>query len=472
VKYVVRTLGCKANLSDSQRLEESLQAQGLVPFSEGGEAEVQVCVVNSCTVTDEADIQSRKMARKLKKQYPNAKIVMTGCGAEVSPHLMAESAGVDFVVGNQNKDRFASTVMTAIRDQVASGSVLGSVTGYSELLSRHPMDREWPQAESTYLPPPLDMEGESSRTRLFLKIQEGCNAFCTYCVIPYGRGPSRSVRPRLLIESIRKMHNGGAQEVILTGTNIGDYGSDWSEDGRPCFEDLVQMILDETEIPRLRLSSLDPSEISPRLLGQMRDYSRLMPHFHVSLQSPVTRVLKAMKRKYTQKEVVDCLTAIRGLKEFRGPIFIGMDVITGFPGETDAEFQESVEVLRSLPWSRLHVFPYSEREGTPATRIPGSVPVSVRKERARILSELSFERIQSVYFSQKDGVARGVLLEGSVRGPDGTRDWISGYSQNYLRVLVRANEGAFLKMNRINDLRPDSMALDRPGGEAFYIAKV
>ena len=191
-KYIVKTLGCKANLYDSQMIEAELSKRGW-GTSEG---ETELCIVNSCTVTDEADKQSRKMAAKLAKEYPNAKIVMTGCGAEVDPDLMAKSKGVDFVVGNRDKSAMIDMVLSAEKNQgeLVLGQILGRVSAYEEMNSRHPIDREWPTPEAVFMSPSRsEVLGESSRKRAFLKIQEGCNQFCTYCVIPYGRGPSRSL---------------------------------------------------------------------------------------------------------------------------------------------------------------------------------------------------------------------------------------------------------------------------------------
>jgi MiaB/RimO family radical SAM methylthiotransferase len=395
---------------------------------------------------------------------------MTGCGAEVNPEKMLQSTGVDFVIGNQDKDRFSEIIQKAVLNSGIAKSaptILGAVTGYSELLSRHPMDREWPAIDQTYLPPIRDIQGESSRTRIFLKIQEGCDSFCTYCIIPYGRGPSRSVRLEDLVRTIQSLKD--VKEVVLTGTNIGDYGRDWNL-GASCLEELIEKILKQTKLPRLRLSSLNPVEISHRLIQIMRQEKRLMPHFHISLQSPVTKILKRMKRKYTQKEVIQTLESIESIKNERGPIFVGMDVITGFPGETDADFQEGLELLSQLPWTRLHVFPYSEREGTPATKLSGSVPISVRKERARILNQLSQKRIESFYQSQLFHSFSDVLMESEVKGPDGKPGWISGYSGNYMRFLVRSNDTKIY--NKIIKLNPYSVVLDRASGEAFFIANL
>lgn len=493
-KYIVKTLGCKANLYDSQMIEAELSKRGWqAPNQVGGsDGDAEICIVNSCTVTDEADKQSRKMAAKLAKLNPRAKIVMTGCGAEVDPELMAKSKGVDFVVGNRDKSKMIDLVLGAEKiapesgEKSSHGQVLGNVTAYEEMNSRHPMDRDWPLPEAVFMSPSrMEVQGESARKRAFLKIQEGCNQFCTYCVIPYGRGPSRSLPMERVLEQVRMLVSQGTHEVVLTGTNIGDYGIDFETDPAPQADVLMEKILAETDLKRLRVSSLDPTEITPRLLNKIREgglQSRICPHFHVSLQSPHTRVLKAMKRKYGFDEVKACLEAIATLPAPTGGPFVGMDVITGFPGETDEEFEWGVEALRALPWSRLHVFPYSERTGTPATRISQAVPPSLRARRAARLRELSFERLTSHYqkalkaLQIQGETLEGVLVDGRTQGPTFIKDetWWGGYTSHYLRVIFRAPSrmsscapvGDLDFSNRLVSVKPLDVLVDRATGEA------
>lgn len=314
--YVVKTLGCKANLYDSQLIEAELQKRGWKPFFAEGEGAgaPRLCIVNSCTVTDEADRQSRKMASRLARDNPDARVVMTGCGAEVDPERMANSKGVHYVIGNRNKPELVDLILKRLSEETPAapselGQILGGAQGYREMLSRHPMDREWYLGEG-FQTPPVELEGHSTKTRAFLKIQEGCNAFCTYCIIPYGRGPSRSIKPSEVVRQIRELVSQGVREVVITGTNIGDY-----DEG---LEELFRMILTETELERLRVSSLDPVEITPGLLRLMRENPKFCPHFHVSLQSPHSRILKLMKRKYSATEVKSCLEEIAQLTPARG----------------------------------------------------------------------------------------------------------------------------------------------------------
>ena len=447
-RYLVRSLGCKANIADGQSIEKELQQRGWAPAAD--EAQASLCIVNSCTVTDEADRQSRRLASRLASKNPDACVVITGCSAEVDPERLAGTKGVRYIIGNSDKPRLVELLLSELESNVSAGtapgekaSILGQVRGYDEMLSRHPMDREWPTAEAQFPRGVVLDEGNTLRTRSFLKIQDGCNSFCTYCVIPYGRGPSRSQSPEQVVEQVRGLIERGVREVVLTGTNIGDYGADWGEElpNGVKLARLARMILAETKLERLRTGSLDPTEITPELVDLVAEsQGRLCPHFHVSLQSPHTRVLRAMKRRYTHVEVEHCLERIRSAAP---SAYVGMDVITGFPGETADEFARTCEQLESLPWSRLHVFPYSERAGTPATRLPGAIPPAERRRRARVLLELSRKRQREHFerrWEESGGILDGVLLERPTTvqtapgGPE-IEVW-PGHTPDYLKVLL------------------------------------
>ncbi len=471
MKYRIQTLGCKANFLDSQLIESQLGTAGF-EAARSGDAE-DVLVINTCSVTDEADRQGRRLVRQAKKKNPNVRVVLTGCGAEVDPEGLLKGSGGDFVVGNQDKHRVGTLIQNALQGSSQS-PVLGSVQNYSEFLSRHPMDRDWPLPANSFALPEKDRLSSLLRTRAFLKVQEGCNSFCTYCIIPYGRGPSRSLPIENLIEQVNHLVSDGYQEVVLTGTNIGEYGVDLSTDGEPILDELVETILARTQLPRLRLSSLNPREITPRIQALVGEDSRLMAHFHVSLQSPHSAVLRGMKRKYRGEDVVECLTKLAQLPAPRGGVYVGMDVITGFPGETDAIYQESLQILRDLPWTRLHVFPYSERTGTPATQMKGSVPRSVRNERAGELRNLSLERLKGHYeqFLDSNEGTVPVLLEGLSRGAQTSEPTLTGYSSNYYRFTIQLNENDPTASdtlnqykNRILHLIPEHLEMDHQIGE-------
>ncbi len=470
-EYLIRTLGCKANAYDSELIEGELRKKGWSPAENGASENVRLCIVNTCTVTDEADRQSRKTASKLAREYPKSKIVVTGCAAEVDPERLAQSKGIHYVIGNRDKNRLVELVLENIGGELESvpsdvGEVLGVAQSYEEIKSQHPLDRIWPLPELK-----TGVEGTNHKTRAFLKIQEGCNSFCTYCIIPYGRGPSRSLKIEEVCEEIRNLIHENYQEVVLTGINLGDFGSDWGA-GEGLIE-LVRAILSQTDLKRLRLSSLDPVEISPELMLLMSQEPRLCPHFHVSLQSPQSRILRLMKRKYRYEDVEKCLKQISEIPSPVGGVFVGMDLITGFPGETEEEFDRTLSVLESLPWSRLHVFPYSERKGTPATRLPESVLPKDRTLRCRKLRELSLKRLISHYQRALDTEATlEVLLEGAVKNPETGKRCFSGYTANYLRVLLSETEELQGLRNSLVKVVPESLVIDENAGDVAVQCRV
>jgi threonylcarbamoyladenosine tRNA methylthiotransferase MtaB len=504
--FVVKTLGCKANLYDSQLIEAELGRRGWLAWREGLPAP-ELCIVNSCTVTDEADRQSRKLASRLARDNPRARVVVTGCGAEVDPERLAGTPGVDYVVGNQDKPRMVDLILsrigaagTALGKEAlgagcaAAGQVLGGVQEYGELLSRHPMDREWPMPEASF--GVARGKDAGSSTRAFLKIQEGCNSFCTYCIIPYGRGPSRSLSADSVVAHARELVKRGAREIVVTGTNIGDYGVDWGSEPGEGLAPLFGRVLEESGIERLRVGSLDPVEVTDGLLELMGRDSRFCPHIHLSLQSAHPRILKLMKRKYGLERVRDRLERLAGIPAPAGGAFVGMDVITGFPGETDEMFEEGFAELERLPWSRLHVFPYSEREGTPATRLPGRVAPEVRAKRARRLGALSLERLTSKVAQVAADIGsdaskarlEGCLMEKPLRRVPETvvaaarraglavtpdTSWALGYTANYLRVMLplEARAAAGLR-NQLVSVRLLGTAVDRAQGEVVLIASL
>lgn len=469
-KFLIKTLGCKANFADGQSLEADLLGRGFVPA--GSTEDADLVIVNSCTVTDEAEQQSRKWIRDAKKHNPSTRVLYTGCGAEVDPEGALGVSGIGAVIGNQNKHEAGRLIAEWMAKPSETPSILGSVTRYEDLASRHPVDREWPLAEGGAIPAgPLPEEASSFRTRAFLKIQEGCDSFCTYCIIPYGRGPARSLSIESVIGRIEALVEQGVREVVLTGTNIGDYGLDWS--GSLQADALLERILSGTRLERLRIGSLDPVEISPKMLALMEEYPAFCPHFHVSLQHTESRILRMMKRKYGLEQIE---SLFENLSAMRRKPFVGIDVIVGFPGETDDEFSKMKDRLKRWGghWNRLHVFPYSERAGTPATRLPNAVPQSLRKQRARELQALSLDQLTRSHAGSglRGGVLKGVLLEGAVRGPDGSREWISGYSPDYQRVLVPLSILKGQGRNQVVEVRVERWVVDRASGEVSWIGEL
>ncbi len=380
--FKVHTFGCKVNTYDSGLLEGRLARAGIEPLVPMREKldQTLVHVLNTCAVTSEATQEAVRLARRLKREDPLSVVVVTGCAAQVDTEMFETTPGIDLIVANSHKSQLPELVWQRLRGGSA-GRVFKS---------------------NIFKKEDLEPGGgiESGHTRAFLKIQDGCNSFCTFCVIPFARGKSRSLSIRALTERVNELVSQGVREVVLTGVHIADY-----QDGDRVLEDLIEALLAKTLISRLRLTSLEPKEVSDRLLDLFED-ERLCRHFHMSIQSADTEILKRMKRKYTAEDVVQSLHAIR---KKCPDAFIGMDVIAGFPGETDNEFSQTIQNLRLAPWTRLHVFPYSSRPGTFAQRsMSEHVPSSVIQRRARMLRALSEERFASEAQAQV-GTRKAVL---------------------------------------------------------------
>jgi threonylcarbamoyladenosine tRNA methylthiotransferase MtaB len=378
ISFDIKTFGCKVNTYDTGLLQKRLQASGFLKPQENP----QVHILNTCAVTHEATKEAIRQARKLRKANPACTIVLTGCSAQVDGAHLDELPEVDLVVANSHKGDLDKILENHFREK-NNQKVFRSNIFRNEALG---------EGGGT----------EFHHTRSFLKIQDGCNSFCTFCIIPYARGKSRSLSVASLVASIQKLHEDGVNEVVMTGVHIGDYRDEEAQAG---LEDLIEAVLQNTTIPRLRLSSLEPIELSDRLLGLFQD-PRLCPHFHMSIQSAQSKVLSQMKRQYTAEKVEWALNEIQN----RVPgAFVGMDVIVGFPGETDEEFQETYERLSRTPWTRIHVFPYSERQGTRAALSEQVIPVHERKKRSQILRQLSFERYSHCAADQI-GLAKKALV--------------------------------------------------------------
>ena len=408
-EFLIHTFGCKVNTYDTGLLEKRFESAGHlvsralsqwpVQSATTARALPRVHVLNTCAVTAEASQEAAKLARRLKSREPLSTVVVTGCGAQVDGAIFDDLKGVDLVVANSHKGALES-----ILDQHFKG-ILGTKVFRSNIFRKE------------------DLEAgggiESGHTRAFLKIQDGCNSFCTYCVIPFARGKSRSIPVDQLVKRISELIARGTREVVLTGVHIGDY-EDQHAGRKLGLSELVAEVLDRTSIERLRLSSLEPIELTPALLSLYRD-GRLCPHFHMSIQSANTRVLKGMRRAYDASAVERALETIAS--EVPGA-FVGMDVIAGFPGETDDEFLDTYQRLERLPWTRLHVFPYSERPGTKAATFSDVVPRAERALRAERLRGLSSDRFRSAAQAQLGTLKRALLLRARDGGVDSlTRDY-------------------------------------------------
>lgn len=411
LKWNLVTFGCKVNTYDSGLLQQRLKkfkssidlddnsstdSSDFVSNEFVGQDEAQIHLLNTCAVTQEATREALRLSRRLKSHYPGSYVVITGCAAQVDTEQFEKESAVDLVVANSHKAELEVLV-----DKMMKGRLGDSKTFKSNIFKKE------------------DLEAggglEDSRTRSFLKIQDGCNSFCTFCVIPFARGKSRSISIENLIEKVLTLESKGVQEVVLTGIHIGDYEDESAtglNGGTAKLEDLVEALLKSTGIQRIRLGSLEPIELTDRLVDLYQD-PRMCKHFHMSIQAANTKVLHDMKRKYTSQDVEKALFAIKA----RYPeAFVGMDVIAGFVGETDEEFEDTYQRLKSLPWTRLHVFPYSERPGTYAARTEvkeraGAINPAVLKHRAERLRELSLERFQMNALAQIGQVKKVLRLK-------------------------------------------------------------
>lgn len=355
----IATLGCKTNQFESAAMEEHLREAGftVIPFEKGA----ALVIVNTCTVTAATDSQSRNLIRRARRYNPACRVVVTGCYAQVAPEALVGIPGVAVVLGNAEKKDFLSYLATDAGKPVVAVSDI------------------FAEEEAV----PLTLTSFAERSRAFLQIQNGCDAFCSYCIIPYARGRSRSVPPDAILAQIRALAGHGYPEIVLTGIHIGGYGADLAP--ATSLLALVQRIEQEAPVPRLRLGSIEPTEIPDQLIERIAESKILCPHFHIPLQAGSDAVLRRMHRHYATRFFRDLLERIH----HRIPAAaIGLDLITGFPGETEAEFQETLDLLEDLPLSHLHVFPFSRRPGTPAASMPGQLPGDLIKARAAQLRAL------------------------------------------------------------------------------------
>jgi threonylcarbamoyladenosine tRNA methylthiotransferase MtaB len=364
-KYFVQNFGCRATQADGAALESLLAAKGLE--SAGERAGADLVILNTCTVTSAADDDVRQTIRRVHRENPAARILVTGCYAQRAPHELAGMPGVEWVVGNSHK--------TQIADLVTIGA--GEGTPYHGNI--HVGDVF---AQRDFLSAPVE-EAAGDRTRPNLKVQDGCNNRCSFCIIPFVRGRSRSAPAGQVVAQVRGLAR-KYREVVLSGINLGRWGRE--PGSRMRLVDLVRLLLAETEVERLRLSSVEPMDFSDDLLGLMAESPRIARHVHAPLQTGSDRILRLMRRKYRPRHYADRVSRARSLMPDAA---IGADVMVGFPGETEGDFDESRRFIEAMPFTYLHVFTYSERPGTPAAAAPGSVPMALRRERNRILRELA-----------------------------------------------------------------------------------
>ncbi len=439
MNYSVKTFGCKVNTYDSALIQKHFNQQGwsensaqysnTAPNTSKNDNNNFIHVVNTCAVTDEAVREAARWIRSYRRKHPNTRIVVTGCAAQVETEFFSTLKEVDLIVANSHKSELMQII-----DQFLSPHKNNNVTVSST--SSHPTslvptinnqeNRPIVFKSSIFKKASLGIGGgvESHHSRLFLKIQDGCNSFCTFCVIPFARGKSRSISPEILTRSIQDHYDRGVREVVLTGVHIGDYcSSDRHQSVN--LANLVKILLRRTKMPRFRLSSLEPIELTDELLDLYTD-DRMCSHFHLSIQSFNSNILEKMKRKYTANEVKNCLWKIH---KKLPTAFVGMDIIAGFPEETLEQFNDTYSSLKDTPWTTLHVFPYSPRRYTYATRMYTSWPRSVAMKRAALLRHMSEDRLYKER-QQQIGTIQAILPLNKQKNSD----YLLGISRHYWTV--------------------------------------
>lgn len=425
--FFVQSFGCRASQADGSALEAALVHQGHALAD--GAVSADLVVLNSCTVTTTADADLRQTVRRVHGQNPAARIVITGCYAQRAPEEVAALPGVVLVAGNTHKALLPDLLKTETADAPYHGAVR-----VGDILAQH-----------EFLAAPVEGPGVD-RTRPNLKIQDGCGNRCAFCVIPFVRGHSRSAPAEQVVAQVRELGR-RYREVVLTGINLGRWGREAGSTVR--LADLLRRVLAETEVARLRLSSVEPMDWSAELLSLMAEVPRICPHVHAPLQSGSDAVLKRMRRKYRVRHYADRMERARALMPHCA---WGADVMTGFPGETDAEFAETVAFIEARPFTYLHVFTYSERPGTEAVTLPGAVPVAERKRRTHVLRELG-ERKAAAFRRKMAGTVRPCV---TLR----ERGW--AITDNFLRVrLAREREPNELA-NVAVEAGPDGAMAERP----------
>lgn len=418
-KIAFTTLGCKVNLYDSEAMAELFAEKGyeIVDFDDMAD----IYVINTCTVTNFGDKKSRQMIRRARRRNKNSIIVATGCYAQVSPESVAGIEGINIVIGT--KDR--SKVVEIVENYRAEKGVLNAV---SDIKGEKEFER-------------LKISKLKDRTRAYIKIQEGCNRYCSYCIIPYARGPVRSRKADDIMEEVKKLAENGFKEIVLTGIHVASYGMDL---GDITLADVIEMVHNVEGIERIRFSSMEPRAVSDEFIERMAKLPKVCEHYHLSLQSGSDTTLENMNRRYTSEEYAD---ACKRLRKAFPDAAITTDIIVGFPTETEENFNESYDFAEKVKLSKIHVFPYSPKEGTPAAKIRPQVAPEIKNERSHKMLELS-TRLNREFMSSYIDKPMEVLFERLDNG------YYEGHTRNYIKVLCKSDKNLTnqLVMVRLKDI--------------------
>lgn len=416
-KFAFYTLGCKMNYAESSTIGRDLIKNGfeLVDFEDNPD----IFIINTCSVTDFADRKNRKIIRKAKRINPDSKVIVIGCYAQLKPEEISEIEGVNLVLGASEKFNVTKYLNEKPESKIISCEI-ENVFGFNSSFSY------------------------GDRTRSFLKIQTGCDYPCTYCTIPKARGKSRSGTIKNIINNAKEIASNGIKEIVLTGINVGDYGKGLDKELK--FIDLLKELDNVKGIERIRISSIEPNLLTDEIIKFAATSRTIVPHFHIPLQSGSDKILKLMKRRYKRELYLDRVAQVKRIIPYA---CIGVDVIVGFPGETEEDFKDTYNFINGLDVSYLHVFTYSERKGTLATDMPGSVPINIRRERNNQLSNLSLKK-KRTFNSKFIGETRKVLVEKSSKDNKYT-----GFTENYIKVSFDSNQNLENKIVDIHLLEID-----------------
>lgn len=405
MKVAFSTLGCRVNVYESEAMAEKFIREGyeVVDASEAAD----VYVINTCTVTNMGDKKSRQIISRARRLNENSIIAVVGCYSQIAPKEVSEIPGVDVVLGTRNKGDVVYYVNKA-RDE-------GKSQVHVEGVLKNKKFEE------------LNIEEYQDKTRAFLKIQDGCNRFCTYCIIPYSRGSVCSKDPKKVLEEVSKLAEHGFKEIILSGIHTASYGLDL--EGNVNLIDIIEEIEKVEGIERIRIGSIEPAFFTPEVIEKIKKFKKLCPHFHLSLQSGCDATLKRMNRRYTAQEYAD---SVKLLRETMPDVSITTDVIVGFPGETEEEFNETYEFLKNIKLTKTHVFKYSPRKGTKASDMQDQIDGSIKEKRSKMLIELS-NKNEKEFIEKFIGTEMDVLIETEAKGQEGMYE---GYTRNYIKVQV------------------------------------
>lgn len=418
-KIAFITLGCKVNLYDTEAMAELFTEKGyeVVDFEEYAD----VYLINTCTVTNLGDKKSRQMIRRAKRINPNSVVVATGCYAQVASEEVAKIEGINIVIGTKNRSEIVETV----ENYVAENGVVNNV---SDIMGEKEFE-------------PLQISRLTNRTRAYIKIQEGCNRYCTYCIIPYARGPIRSRKPEEVVEEVKKIAENGFKEVVLTGIHVASYGLDL---GNITLADIIEKVHSVDGIERIRFSSMEPLAIDDEFVARMSKLPKVCDHYHLSLQSGCNRTLKRMNRKYNAEQYAE---ACERLRNAFPNVAITTDIIVGFPDETEEDFKESLAFAERMKLDKIHTFPYSPKKGTPAAKMKNQISGDVKSQRSKEMIALS-DKMNIDFLNNNIGKTVPVLFEDMENG------FWQGHTTNYIKVLAKSDENL---NNKIVDVKLDKI---------------